>query len=110
MFGSMPPCQSAERPSLSRRVHRAAHAILVVAHVAVGHGDRVDVRIDEAGIPGESVGDAVDVVPAPGVEADEVAAERGADLHQLKSRLELLDEDVGLERPLGKPEVLLERR
>jgi hypothetical protein len=92
-----------------RRVHRPAHAVLVVPHVAVGHRDRIDVRIDEGGIPGEGVGDAVDVVPASGVEADEMAAEGGADLHQLEGRLELLDEDVDQDRADGQTEVLLER-
>ena len=62
------------------------------------------------GIPRQRVGHAVDVVPPPGVEADEARAERRADLHQLKSRLDLLDEHVGLDRPGGEPEMLLERR
>ena len=63
-----------------RRVDRAPHAILVAAHVAVGHRDVVDVRVHERGIPGHRVGDAVDVVPAAGVEADEVRrrARRGS--------------------------------
>ncbi|MNC98081.1 hypothetical protein D3C83_159370 [compost metagenome] len=34
--------------------------------------------------------------------------QRGADLHQLVGRLELLDEDVRLERAEGEPEVRLE--
>ncbi len=72
--------------------------------------DGVDVRIDERRIPRHRVGDAVDVVPAPGVEADEVAAERGADLHQLEARLDLLDQDVDLDRADRQAEVLLERR
>ena len=37
-------------------------------------------------------------------------AERGADLHQLKAGLDLLDEHVDLDRPGREPEVPLERR
>ena len=55
--------------------------------------------LTNAGVPGHRVGHAVDVVPPACVEADEVRAERRADLHQLEARLELLDEDVGLDRP-----------
>ena len=91
------------------RVDGAAHAVLVVPHVAVGHRDGVDVRVDERRIPGHRVRDAVDVVPAAGVEADEVRAQRGADLHQLEARLELLDEHVDLDRADREAE-LLERR
>ena len=78
-------------------------------HVAVGHRDRVDVGIDEAVVPGHRVGDAVDVVPAAGVEADEALAERGADLHELKRGFELLDQDVGLHGAGGQPQVALQR-
>ena len=81
-----------------RRVDRPAHPVLVDPHVPVGHRDRVDVGVDESGVPGVGVGDRVDVVPAAGVEADEVDAERGADLHQLKARLDLLDEHVTEDR------------
>ena len=109
MLGSMPPCQSAQLAVPVGRVHRPAHAVLVVAHVAVGHGDGVDVGVDELRVPGHRVGDAVDVVPAPGVEADEVAAEGGADLHQLEARLDLLDQHVDLDRARRQAEVLLER-
>jgi hypothetical protein len=97
MFGSMPPCHSANWPFLVRRVDGPAHAVLVVPHVAVGHRDRVDVRVDERRIPRQRVRHAVDVVPAAGVEADEARPERGADLRQLEHRLELLDEHVGLD-------------
>ena len=65
--------------------------------------------IDEVGIPGHRVGDAVDVIPAAGVEADEVLAERGADLHQLETRFDLFDEHVNLDRAVGQAKVLLER-
>ena len=61
------------------RVDGSADAIFVIAHVAVGHGDGVDVRIDELVVPGQGVGDAVDVIPAAGVEADKMPAEGGAD-------------------------------
>ena len=54
--------------------------------------------LTKLGVPHHRVGDTVDVVPSPSVEADEVAAEGGADLHQLEGRLDLLDEDVGLDR------------
>src|SRR5262249_36270247 len=54
------------------RVARAAHAVLIGPHVAIDHRDGVDVRIHEVPIPGHRVGDAVDVVPTAGVEADEV--------------------------------------
>ena len=60
-------------------------------------------------IPRHRVRDAVDVVPAAGVEADEVLAERGADLHQLKARLELLDQHVDLDGADGEAEVRFER-
>ena len=110
MFGSMPPCQSAHCPSLSGVLHGAAHAVFVVPHVAVGHRDGVDVRVDERSIPGHRVGDAVDVVPAAGVEADEVRAERRANLHQLEARLDLLDEHVDLDRADRQAQMLFERR
>ena len=54
--------------------------------------------LTNAAVPGQRVGHAVDVVPAAGVEADEVRAERGADLHQLEAGLELLDQHVDLDR------------
>ena len=41
---------------------------------------------------------AVDVIPATGVEANEMGAQRGADLHQLERRFELFDQDVHLDR------------
>ena len=110
MFGSMPPCQRAHCPSRSGVLHGAAHAVLVVPHVAVGHRDGVDVRVDELRVPGHRIGDAVDVIPAAGVEADEVRAEGGADLHQLEARFDLLDEHVHLDRADRKPKVLFERR
>ena len=66
--------------------------------------------LTNAGIPRHRVRDAVDVVPAAGVEADEVRPERGADLHQLEARFELLDEHVDLDRAGRQAEVLLERR
>ena len=110
MLGSMPPCQSANWPSLSGVLHGAAHAVLVDPHVAVGHRDGVDVRVDERRVPGHRVGDAVDVVPAAGVEADEVLAERGADFHQLEARFDLLDEHVDLDRADRQAQVPFERR
>jgi hypothetical protein len=85
-------------------------AVLVVPHVAVGHRDGVDVGVDEIRIPRHRVGDAVDVIPAPGVETDEVLAKRRADLHQLKARLELLDEHVHLDGTDGESQVRFERR
>ena len=88
----------------------AAHAVLVRAHVAVGHDDGVDVRVDEVRVPRHRVGDAVDVVPPAGVETDEVPAQGGADLHELEGRLELLDEDVGFDLADRQPEVSFESR
>src|SRR5205807_8758295 len=84
------------------RVTRAAHAVLVDPHVAIGHRDGVDVRVHEFAIPGYRVGDAVDVIPAAGVEADEVLAEGGADLHELEAGFDLFDEHVNLDRAVGK--------
>ena len=69
----------------------------------------IDVGVDELGVPGVGVGDRVDVVPAAGVEADEVASERGADLHQLKARLDLLDQHVTEDRSALEAEMVLER-
>src|SRR5207237_10332875 len=60
------------------RVARAAHAVLINPHVAIGHRDGVDVRVHESPIPGHRVGDAVNVIPTAGVEPDEVLAEGGA--------------------------------
>ena len=93
-----------------RGVHRPTHAVFVVAHVAVGHADGLDIGVDEARVPRHRVGDAVDVVPPPGIEAHEVAAQGGTDLHQLEGRFDLLDEDIGLDRAYRQPEVLLKRR
>ena len=92
-----------------RRVDGAPDAILVDPHIAVGHRDRVDVGIDESLVPRHRVGDAVDVIPAPRVVADEVRAERGADLHQLETGFELLDEHVDLDCAGGKTQARFER-
>src|SRR4029079_649318 len=43
-----------------RRVDGAADAIFVGPHVAVGHRDRIDVRVDELAVPGHRVRHAVD--------------------------------------------------
>ena len=61
-------------------------------------------------IPGHRVRHAVDVVPAAGVEADEVRPERGADLHQLEAGFDLFDQHVDLDRAGRQAEVRLERR
>ena len=92
------------------RVHGAPDPVLVAAHVAIGHRDGVYVGIAEIGIPRQGVGDAVDVVPAPRVVADEMRAERGTDLHELEAGLELLDEDVHLDGSRGQAEVPFQRR
>jgi len=91
-------------------VDRAADPVLVDPHVAIGHADRVDVRVGKGGIPRQGIGHGIDVVPAPGVEADEVTAEDRADLQKLERGLDLLHQDVDLDRALGETEVLLERR
>src|SRR5439155_19381850 len=95
---------------LVRRVAGAAHAVLVGPHVAVGHRDGVNVRVHECAVPGHRVGDAVDVVPPPGVEAYEVLAEGGADLHQLEARFDLLDQHVDLDGAVRQTQVLFEGR
>src|SRR5262249_30652913 len=92
------------------RVASAAHAILVDPHVAIGHRNGVDVRVHEFALPGQRVGDAVDVIPTASVETYEVFAEGGADLHQLKARFDLFDEHVNLDGAVGKAQVLFERR
>ena len=51
MFGSMPPCQSAQRP-LRSGVFRRDAAVFVGAHVAVGHRHRIDVPLMNASVPG----------------------------------------------------------
>src|SRR5205807_1446908 len=79
------------------RVAGAAHAVLIVAHVAIGHRDGVDVRVHEFPLPGHGVGDAVDVIPAARVEAHEVLAEGGPDFHQLEARFDLFDQHVNLD-------------
>ena len=99
-----------ESAAAIRRVHRAAHPSFIVAQVAVGHGDRADVGIHECAIPRQRVGDAVDVVPASGVEPHEAGPERGADLHQLEGGFELLHEHVGLDARLGETDMTLERQ
>src|SRR5207248_3435771 len=80
-----------------RRVAGAADAVLVGPHVAVGHRDGVDVRVDETRVPRHRVRDAVDVIPAAGVESDEVLTQRGADLHQLEAGFDLFDQHVDLD-------------
>src|SRR5262249_12818341 len=92
------------------RVAGAAHAILIDPHVAVGHRDVGYVRVYEPLVPGRRVGDAVDVIPAAGVEADEVLAQRGADLHQLEARRDLLDEHVDLDGPVRQADVSFQHR
>src|SRR6185436_9282543 len=92
------------------RVHRPAHTVLVIPHVAISHADGVDIWVEEARIPRHRVGDTVDVVPTPGIETDKVTAERRADLHQLKGRFDLLYQDVGLDNSYRQVKVLLERR
>jgi hypothetical protein len=51
MLGSMPPCQSARATVAVGGVDGAAHAVLVGPHVAVGHGDGVDVGVDGSSGP-----------------------------------------------------------
>jgi hypothetical protein len=92
-----------------RRVDRTPHPILVVLHVAVGHRDGVDVRIDERRVPRDGVRDAVDVVPPPRIEPDEARRERRANLHELERRLELFDEHVRFHRAGPQIEMRLER-
>jgi hypothetical protein len=91
------------------RVDRAPHTIFVGPHVAVGHRHGVDVRVNERFIPGQRVGHAVDVIPSTGVEPDKAWRERSPNLHQLKARLELLDEHVSLDRADRHIEVPFER-
>src|SRR4029077_19098974 len=50
--------------TLVGRVAGAAHAVLIGPHVAIGHRDGVDVGIHEFLLPGQRVGNAVDVIPA----------------------------------------------
>ena len=61
-------------------------------------------------IPGHRVRHAVDVIPAAGIEPDEMLPERGADFHELETRFDLLDEHIALDAAIGQPQVLLERR
>ena len=84
-------------PLLVGSVGCPSHAVFVVAHVAVCHRHRIDIRMDEPGIPSHRVGDAVDVIPAARVEADEAKPQGCANLHQLKRSFNLLDQDVGLD-------------
>ncbi len=60
-------------------------------------------------VPRGRVRDAVDVVPAAGVEPDEVRPERRANLHQLERGFELLDEHVDLDRVGRQAEMTLQR-
>ena len=92
-----------------RCIDGASHPILVDAHVAVRHGDRVDVGIDDRPVPGGGVREAVDVVPSAGIEADEVRAERRANFHELEGRLDLLDEHVDFDHAVRQAEMALER-
>src|SRR4051794_28060107 len=55
-----------------RRIDSAAHAVFIVAHVAINHGDGIDGRLNELPVPCHRVGYAVDVIPAAGVETDEM--------------------------------------
>src|SRR5262249_50800711 len=71
-------------------------------------GDDVDVGVDEDRIPVDGVGHAIDVVPAAGVEADEVGGEGGPNLHQLEAGLDLLDEDVDLDGADRDAQLLLQ--
>ena len=57
------------------------HAVFVDPHVAVRHRDRIDIRVQEVLVPGQGVRDAVDVIPAAGVESKKVLSKGGADLH-----------------------------
>ncbi|EKD38174.1 MAG: hypothetical protein ACD_75C00839G0001, partial [uncultured bacterium] len=84
------------------------HPILVVTHVAVGHGNRFDVRMDERGVPATGIGDTVDIVPAAGVETDEMSAESRPDLHQLEGCLKLFHQHVDLDGARPEVQVLLE--
>ncbi len=90
-------------------VDGAPDAVLVGAHVRVRHADGVDVGVREPRIPVAGVRHAVDVVPASGVEAHEVPAQRRPDLHQLERRLQLLHQDIGLDRRGRQAQVPLQR-
>ena len=88
LHAALPDCKIAVAVGC---VDRTPYAILVNPHVAVLHGDGVGVGVQEVPVPGHGVRNAVDVVPSTGVEADEAAAERGPDFHQLVAGFELLD-------------------
>src|SRR5262249_52348522 len=79
--GLHPTLPESTLTELLGRVAGAAHTVLIDPHVAIGHGDGVDVGVHEFPVPGHRVGDAVDVIPTAGVEADEVLAKGGTDLH-----------------------------
>ena len=66
--------------------------------------------IDECRVPGHRVRHAVDVVPSAGIEADEVLAQRGANLHQLEAGFDLLNQDVNLDRAVRKTADVLRAR
>ena len=97
-------------PQPIRRIAGAPHAVFVDPHIAVGHRDGVDVRIEEFFVPGHRIRDAVDVVPAAGIKAAEVFPQRGTHFHQLVASLDLLDEYINLDSAVGKSEVLFECR
>ena len=98
---------------LAQSVGRAACAadtVFIDAHVAIRHRDRVDIRVDEPVVPCHRIGHAVDVIPSACIEPDKVLSQRSANLHQLETLFDLLDEHVHLDRAVRKPEMLFQAR
>ncbi len=93
-----------------RRINSAPDTVLVVTHVAVSHDDGLDVGIDEVRVPAVGIGDAVDVIPAAGVEADEMQAECGTYFHELEGLLKLFNQNVNLDGPYIEAEIVFESR
>ncbi len=91
-----------------RRVDRPSHAIFIVAHVSVRHGDVFNVGIDKVLVPGHRIGNTVDIIPASGVESNKVLTKGGAYFHQLVGGLQLLDKYVHQYRPRWKGQVTFE--
>ena len=107
--GCSAPCRLATaRNALAvRRVHCSTNAVFVVAHVAIGHRDGIDIGINKLRLPRQRVGDAIDVIPRPVLYPTKCSREC-ADLHQLESRLDLLDEDIDFDRPAADAQMIFQ--
>src|SRR6056297_2891291 len=104
MLGSIPLPEGIVAVCI-RRIDGTAHPVFVVAHVAVSHDNRFDIRINEVRVPAIGIGDAIDIIPTTGIEAGKMASQCRPDFHQLEGCLKLLYQHIGFDGSHRKAQV-----